>query len=91
MVSGPYGKNTPPDRKTLKLVDIVAEIVDARIPVSSRNPVLERIIQGKPRIVLLNKCDMADRRRRRAGSNTTGGKGSRRSRSTAGRGRVYRD
>lgn len=46
--------------KSLKLVDAVAEIVDARIPVSSRNPVLDKIIQGKPRIVLLNKCDMAD-------------------------------
>lgn len=46
--------------KSLKLVDAVAEIVDARIPVSSRNPVLDKIIQNKPRIVLLNKCDMAD-------------------------------
>ncbi len=46
--------------KSLKLVDAVAEIVDARIPVSSRNPVLDKIIQGKPRVVLLNKSDMAD-------------------------------
>ena len=46
--------------KSLKLVDAVAEIVDARIPVSSRNPVLDKIIQNKTRIVLLNKCDMAD-------------------------------
>ena len=46
--------------KSLKLVDAVAEIVDARIPVRSRNPVLDKIIQNKPRIVLLNKCDMAD-------------------------------
>jgi ribosome biogenesis GTPase A len=46
--------------KSLKLVDIVAEIVDARIPVSSRNPVLKNIIQSKPRIVLMNKCDLAD-------------------------------
>ena len=46
--------------KSLKLVDAVAEIVDARIPVSSRNPVLDKIIQNKPRIVLLNKCDMAE-------------------------------
>lgn len=44
----------------LKLVDLVAEIVDARIPYSSRNPELRSIIQQKPRIVLLNKCDMAD-------------------------------
>lgn len=46
--------------KSLKLVDAVAEIVDARIPASSRNPVLDTIIQGKPRVVLLNKSDMAD-------------------------------
>ena len=46
--------------KSLKLVDAVAEIVDARIPVSSRNPVLDKIIQNKPPIVLLYKCDMAD-------------------------------
>lgn len=46
--------------KSLKLVDAVAEIVDARIPVSSRNPVLDKLIQNKPRVILLNKCDMAD-------------------------------
>ncbi len=46
--------------KSLKQVDAVAEIADARIPVSSRNPILEHIIQGKPRIILLNKRDMAD-------------------------------
>lgn len=44
----------------IKLVDAVAEIVDARIPVSSRNPILDQIIKSKPRIILLNKCDMAD-------------------------------
>lgn len=44
----------------LALVDAVAEIVDARIPVSSRNPDLDRILQRKPRLILLNKCDMAD-------------------------------
>ena len=46
--------------KTLKLVDAVAEIVDARIPISSRNPVIDQIIQQKPRVILLNKSDMAD-------------------------------
>ena len=45
----------------LKLVDAVAEIIDARIPVSSRNPDLDSIIQNKPRIILMNKCDMADK------------------------------
>lgn len=44
----------------LKLIDAVAEVVDARIPVSSRNPDLKDIIGDKPHIILLNKCDMAD-------------------------------
>ena len=44
----------------LKLVDVVAEILDARIPQSSSNPVLRDIIRSKPRVVLLNKSDMAD-------------------------------
>lgn len=47
-------------QESLKLVDAVAEIIDARIPVSSRNPDLDSIIQNKPRVVLMNKCDMAD-------------------------------
>lgn len=47
-------------QSNLKLVDLVAEIVDARIPYSSRNPDLKNIIQQKPRLVLMNKCDMAD-------------------------------
>ena len=44
----------------LKIIDAVAEIVDARIPVSSRNPDLMGIICDKPHMILLNKCDMAD-------------------------------
>lgn len=47
----------------LKLVDIIFELVDARIPQSSRNPMIDEIIQQKPRIVLLNKADMADKER----------------------------
>lgn len=46
---------------SLKLVDAVAEIIDARIPVSSRNPDLNQLIQNKPRVILMNKCDMANR------------------------------
>lgn len=46
----------------LKLVDIVAEIIDARIPISSRNPDLDNLVKSKPRIILMNKCDMADPR-----------------------------
>lgn len=46
--------------ESLKLVDAVTEILDARIPMSSRNPELDELTGKKPRIVLLNKCDMAD-------------------------------
>jgi len=44
----------------LKLVDAVIEIVDARTPLSSRNPEMDRLTAGKPRLVLLNKSDLAD-------------------------------
>ena len=44
----------------LKFVDIVFELVDARLPLSSRNPMLDQILQQKPRLVLLNKADLAD-------------------------------
>lgn len=45
----------------LKLIDIIFELVDARIPLSSRNPMIDEIIQHKPRLILLNKADMADK------------------------------
>ena len=45
---------------SLKLVDAVAEILDARIPLSSKNPDLQKLLQNKPKVVLLNKCDMAN-------------------------------
>ncbi|RLQ95927.1 ribosome biogenesis GTPase YlqF [Falsibacillus albus] len=45
----------------LKLVDIIYELVDARIPLSSRNPMIEDIIGQKPRLILLTKADMADK------------------------------
>lgn len=44
----------------LKAVDVVIEIVDSRIPVSSRNPIIDEIVQGKRRIIVLGKCDLAD-------------------------------
>ena len=47
-------------QSSLKLVDAVAEIIDARIPASSRNPDLAKLVQNKPRVILLNKCDMAN-------------------------------
>ncbi|MFC6323305.1 ribosome biogenesis GTPase YlqF [Companilactobacillus baiquanensis] len=54
-------KNQVQDR--LKMVDIVLEIVDARLPFSSRNPVLEQIIDQKKHIIILNKADLADPKR----------------------------
>lgn len=47
-------------KENLTMVDAVCELVDARVPESSRNPELDEIIGSKPRIVLLNKCDLAD-------------------------------
>lgn len=47
-------------KESLSLVDGVIEIVDARVPYSSSNPELSEIINKKPKIVLLNKCDVAD-------------------------------
>lgn len=44
----------------LKLIDLVVELLDARIPRSSANPVLREIIRNKPRVVALNKADLAD-------------------------------
>lgn len=44
----------------LKLIDIVIELLDARIPLASRNPMIDEILQNKPRIVVMNKQDLAD-------------------------------
>lgn len=46
----------------LKLVDTVIEVIDARIPVSSRNPIIDELVKNKRRIVILNKSDLADNR-----------------------------
>ncbi len=46
--------------ESLKIVDVVAELVDARLPLSSRNPEIDKIVGDKPRILILNKVDMAD-------------------------------
>ena len=48
-------------KEILPLIDAVAEVVDARIPLSSRNPEIKELIEDKPHIILLNKCDMADK------------------------------
>ena len=47
-------------QESLKLVDVVLELLDARIPGSSRNPMLRQILGDKPRLVILNKSDLAD-------------------------------
>lgn len=44
----------------LKLVDIIFELIDARLPLSSRNPMIDEVINQKPRLLILNKADMAD-------------------------------
>lgn len=47
-------------QSNLKLVDAVVEMTDARIPISSRNPEMDRLVGSKPRLIVLNKCDTAD-------------------------------
>ena len=47
-------------KENLKLVDVVVELLDARIPMSSANPVLREIVGDKPRLIVLNKADLAD-------------------------------
>lgn len=47
-------------KDNLKAVDLVVEIIDSRIPVSSRNPIIDELISGKTRIVVLGKADLAD-------------------------------
>lgn len=48
-------------QKNLKMIDVVVEILDARIPYSGRNPNFDDIIKGKPRLIVLNKYDLADK------------------------------
>ena len=47
-------------QEDIKLIDLLIELVDARIPLSSRNPDINQLGQGKGRMVLLNKSDLAD-------------------------------
>ncbi|WP_306485361.1 ribosome biogenesis GTPase YlqF [Anaerococcus sp.] len=44
----------------LKLVDVVLEIIDSRIPISSRNPMIDEIVADKPRMIIMNKSDLSD-------------------------------
>ena len=48
-------------QNNLKLVDVVIELLDARIPLSSKNPEIDKLAQNKPRVVVLNKSDLSDR------------------------------
>ena len=47
-------------QEDIKLIDVVIELVDARIPKSSRNPDIEELAKNKKRVLLLNKCDLED-------------------------------
>ena len=47
-------------KEHLKVVDVVIELLDARIPVSSANPLLREVLGEKPRVIALNKVDLAD-------------------------------
>ena len=49
-------------QEDIKLIDLVIELLDARVPMSSRNPDIDRLAGSKSRIVLLNKADLADER-----------------------------
>ncbi len=57
---GHMAKTRKQIQEDLKLIDIVVELLDSRIPISSRNPDINNIIEGKKRIVVLNKSDLAD-------------------------------
>ena len=56
-------------------VDMVAEIIDARIPISSRNPDIDAICAGKPRLIVLNRADQADPEGNRTWTRCFRGKG----------------
>lgn len=57
---GHMAKTRKQIQEDLKLIDVVVELLDSRIPVSSRNPDINKIIDGKKKIVVLNKSDLAD-------------------------------
>ena len=50
-------------QENIKLVDLILELVDARVPFSSRNPDIDEMGRQKARIILLNKCDLADEKK----------------------------
>ena len=48
--------------ENIKLIDLIIELVDARVPMSSKNPDIDRLAKNKSRIILLNKADLADQK-----------------------------
>ena len=63
-------------QESLKLVDVVIEVIDARIPNSSRNPIIDELVKSKQRIIILNKTDLADGRENEKWANYFSNKGS---------------
>ena len=55
-------------QEDMKLIDLVIELVDARIPLSSRNPDIDDLGKNKYRLILMNKSDLADRKQTEAWS-----------------------
>lgn len=49
-------------QEDIKLIDIIIELIDARIPLASKNPDIDKLSNGKARLIILNKCDLADER-----------------------------
>ena len=72
----------------LKQVDLVAEIIDARIPISSRNPDIDELVGEKPRLIVLNRADQADPAMNKAWSDWFRKKGGRCWRPTPGTARA---
>ncbi len=57
---GHMAKTKKEVKEKIKLVDVILELLDARIPYSSQNPIIKELIGNKPRVILLNKADLAD-------------------------------
>lgn len=62
-------------QEDIKLIDLVIELVDARVPLSSRNPDIDELGKNKSRIILLNKSDLADARKNKLWMNYFSSKG----------------
>ena len=57
---GHMAKTKKQIEEDLKIIDIVIEIIDARIPISSQNPNIAEITKKKKKLIVINKCDLAD-------------------------------